>query len=1240
MIPDLDRTRTSAPAVPLDSALDAGLAAAFGGERSAGEWSRPPLLRDDPSDNAPLVRPDSPDMPKTHAGRYQLLGEIARGGMGVILKGRDPALGRDLAVKVLKVELAGKSAAEERFVEEAQVCGQLQHPGVVPVYELGRFSNGQPFFTMKLVKGRTLAALLSERDDHAQDRGRYLKIFEQVCQTMAYAHSRGVIHRDLKPANIMVGSFGEVQVMDWGLAKVIPQGGVADELKASHVARPREVPIEFDPTVIRTARVGSLGSYTEAGSVMGTPAFMPPEQAGGEIDKLDERADVFGLGAILCVILTGQPPYVADDSDAVRLMAIRGKLDDAFARLAACGADAELVGLTKRCLTPERDDRPRHAGEVAETVTAHLADVEQRAHQAEVDRAAADARTTEEVNTRREAEARAASERKRRKVQAVAGSLVTLVVLAGGAIASWQWQRADREEKRTRAALDQVTAEQEKTAAALAKLTEEQARTFAALNAMTDEGIERLFQSQLEMGEEQKAFVQKVIALYDQATQSTLYTPEGREQRADGYFRVGRLRTQLDDYPGAIESYQAAIGLLTPLSQEFPDERSYRFRLGVCRSYLTRAYGMMKRGREDAEAESRAALDLLTPLVAADAGNAEYQLHLARAHVYRGEALGNLDRFREGAAQLRTGAQLLRELYDRDPGNREYARSLAIAVVNLSFNTRDDRVERDRAHREAVAVTDLVRKRHPGVVDIERACATSHGNLGVEFTKQNKHDEAEAEFRVCRELRQAVANRYPAIRRYRAELANAHADLGSVLWRLNKRRDCAVEDEAALAGFQRLLAEVPTDLKSRIMCVAHLNRLGEYQLSVSTRASYDKAMTHFRAALKLVDEAAAEARTDREFRRQAAVAQEALGRALASLKQPSEAIPEFRKALTQLDSLVVELPNDPAMRRLRAQARFSLGHSLKDTDRLADAEASFRAALADREEAVQRDPKDFDSRNWMANCHMEFASLHRLRNHADDLIAALRTARDIRKALVADSPTVGYRGQLGLDARNLAGFLAEFNRHSEAEKEYWTAISIFRELVAELPKNRNELLLAEALSRLSHLLINQQRFAEAETLVVEADSIYGRLSGEGLSLEQKKQWAANTGYLASVRAYAGDHEAADQLLAKMMALDSSMLSHVNAACVLGYCVLAAERDTKLTDQQRKDRINQYTDRALGYLRRGVELRDSTPHSRRQLDQYRTDKDLDPFRGHPEFKKILAEIEKLPELAPPPREKKR
>ena len=349
------------------------------------------VLRDGNDEKDKVFQPGSPELPTAQDdSRYQLHGEIARGGMGAIIKGRDTDLGRELAIKVLLDSHKDKPEVLQRFVEEAQIGGQLQHPGIVPVYELGQFGDQRPFFTMKLVKGETLAALLAKRKDPSDDLPKLLGIFEQICQTMAYTHSKGVIHRDLKPANIMVGAFGEVQVMDWGLAKVLGVGGVEDEKRSLDKQR--------NVSVIQTRRgvgsdvPGEVGSQTQMGSVMGTPAYMPPEQALGEIGRLDERADVFGLGAILCEILTGEPPYVGEDGTQVFRLASRGKLDDCFARLEESGVDEELAVLVRQALASEPGDRQDNAGVVAEGVTEYLTGVQDRLKASELARAKAQTR--------------------------------------------------------------------------------------------------------------------------------------------------------------------------------------------------------------------------------------------------------------------------------------------------------------------------------------------------------------------------------------------------------------------------------------------------------------------------------------------------------------------------------------------------------------------------------------------------------------------------------------------------------------------------------------------------------------------------------------------------------------------------------------------------------------------------------------------------------------------------------
>ncbi|MBX9579575.1 MAG: serine/threonine protein kinase, partial [Gemmataceae bacterium] len=315
-----------------------------------------------------------------HVPGFDLGEEVGRGGMGVVYRARDLALSRDVAVKLLRDRFPAGGSAGRRFVQEAHVTAQLQHPGVPPVYQVGTLPDGRPFLAMKLIKGRTLDDLLKDRVREGEAPAEppsapdprlggslalpginLVAVFEQVCQAVGYAHAHGVVHRDLKPQNVMVGAFNEVQVMDWGLAKVL----------ASRERQRPELPDDEDDltapgTAILSAR--EEDDATRAGDILGTPAFMPPEQAIGAVDQVDARSDVFGLGAILCVILTGRPPYVGADRESTRQLSARAKLDGAFTRLVGCGADPGLVALCRRCLAAEKGDRPRDAGEVAAAV--------------------------------------------------------------------------------------------------------------------------------------------------------------------------------------------------------------------------------------------------------------------------------------------------------------------------------------------------------------------------------------------------------------------------------------------------------------------------------------------------------------------------------------------------------------------------------------------------------------------------------------------------------------------------------------------------------------------------------------------------------------------------------------------------------------------------------------------------------------------------------------------------------
>jgi serine/threonine-protein kinase len=368
--------------------VEKALREAFASSRAEDPSSAPHAAVNGPDEEPPPSIP----LPE-RVGRYPVEALVGRGGIGLVLRARDLELDRRVAVKVLHEHLAGEPEMARRFVEEARVGGSLEHPGVVPIHEMGRTDDGRPYFTMKLVEGETLAAALAGRKSPEEDRLRFLSAFGKICQIVAYAHAKGICHLDLKPANVLVGAFGEILVTDWGFASGLGPS------KGAHI--------------------------------VGTPAYMSPEQARGDLERCGSRSDVFALGAILCEILTGVPPYSAESASEVLLAAARAWLDDASRRLECCGADPELVALARRCLSPEPGDRPRDAGEVAGEIDRYPRSLDERARDLAIEAARAKARA-------------AAERRQRRLVVGCAAGVILAVLIACAAWFSFERDRARR----------------------------------------------------------------------------------------------------------------------------------------------------------------------------------------------------------------------------------------------------------------------------------------------------------------------------------------------------------------------------------------------------------------------------------------------------------------------------------------------------------------------------------------------------------------------------------------------------------------------------------------------------------------------------------------------------------------------------------------------------------------------------------------------------------------------------
>ncbi len=347
---------------------------------------------DKPLENNCSTSDQRPDIPG-----YEISEVLAYSDHSIVYRASDKSLGKEVAIKVPRL-FGPEAQTFSVFVGSAKIQAQLRHPGIPPVFHLGTLSDGRPYQVMNLVHGESLSTLLTERINPVTDRIRFLSVFEQLCQAIAYAHAHHVLHGNLNPQHVLIGQFGEVQVIGWRLAAIL--------------SRETSEPINRPPFTMPT----------------GFPAYMAPECFRGEWETVDARSDVFALGGILLGILTGHPPYVGEVALEKIKKASAGDLSEAYRRLDCCGEDADLIAIAKRCLNSNSADRPGNAGELAEIISAYRNRVSERVRKSEADRLAAESLEVEKG--------------KRRHLQAALVLVVGLFLIWTVALMWWQNKQA------------------------------------------------------------------------------------------------------------------------------------------------------------------------------------------------------------------------------------------------------------------------------------------------------------------------------------------------------------------------------------------------------------------------------------------------------------------------------------------------------------------------------------------------------------------------------------------------------------------------------------------------------------------------------------------------------------------------------------------------------------------------------------------------------------------------------
>ncbi|MBX3398889.1 MAG: tetratricopeptide repeat protein [Gemmataceae bacterium] len=887
--------------------------------------------------SAELSANASYDAPRSLTDRYELRELLAKGGMGAVHSAWDKAFDRAVAVKLIHDHLIGEPAIK-RFRHEARIAGQLQHPNIPPVYDLGKFDGDKPYLAMKLVKGRTL-------DDHIKQPGgdtpNLVAVFEAIAQAIGYAHSRGVIHRDLKPQNVMVGAFGEVQVMDWGLAKVQSNERprpVEGRLPSEHSSTVADGVADPDATTGYGTRIGAPDtaddSRTSAGSILGSPAYMPPEQARGEVDRITERSDVFGLGAILCTILTGQSVFGSGSAEQARRKAAAGDVTDAFARLEASAAEPELIALAKRCLAPDPADRFANGTEVANETARIRAEADERAKQAELDRT--------------KAEADAHAQRKRRKVLTWSAAIVFVVLVAGMIGTGVGMYRADQ-------ARQTATAKTKEVKDTLAVV---QQRTKLAMDAYGDFvfGIQNQLENRPGTQDLRKTLLENARTGLAKILTDARKLGHPDETLVASQFLMGDVELQLGNTPAAMAEYQVGHDLVKGLSDV--DPQNHRLQRDLSVSYNKLGDASLRLGRT-AEAMSfyRQSLAITERLAAANPNDTEAQRDLGVNY----NKLGNVSLQQglpaEAAVYYRQYKALTERLAASDPKNAVIQRDLSYSYNNLGDVTLQLGQSADAANffQKSVDERERLVAADPENTGAQRDLSVGYDKLGDVTLQLGKPAEAAAFYRRSLAIDERLAAADPKNAGHQRDLSISYNKLGEATLQLGKPVEAAALFRQSLALDERLAAADPKNTGLQRDLSVSYDKLGDVTLQLGQPA---EAATYYRQSLALFERLAVADPNDAVAQRDLSVGYDKLGDANLQLGQSAEAANLFRKSLAVRERIAAADPKNAVAQRDLSVSSEKLGDVFLQLGQPVESMTFYRQSLAVRQRIAEADPKN------------------------------------------------------------------------------------------------------------------------------------------------------------------------------------------------------------------------------------------------------------------------------------------
>jgi tetratricopeptide (TPR) repeat protein len=706
-------------------------------------------------------------------------------------------------------------------------------------------------------------------------------------------------------------------------------------------------------------RPGSDDRFTQAGSVLGTPAFMPPEQALGAVTKIDARSDVFGLGAILAVLLTGQPPYTAKSADTLRIQAAQGKLDDCFARLDACGAEPGLVALARRCLSSDPVDRPADAGAVAAAVAELRAAADERARTAELERVRLEGEHAAAV-------ARAAERRRRRQLTAAAAAVLALVVVGGlGAVVLLQ--------RRANIAL----AAERGRASARFELARKAIATFHT--GVSEDALLRnaeLKGLRTNLLKQAAAFYADLQGLLEGQTDT-----ESRRLLADGYFELGDLTAKIGEAPEALRVQRQALAVRRELAAADPTPAA---RLDVARSLGAVGELLFETGDRPGSLAALREQRELAEAVLAESPSDEARDVLAAGQRAQAEALWP---DAEAVPTLQEAVDLWQALAESQPDVTRYRRDLGLSLSRLGgmLDNRGDRAASRVALEKAARIQQELADAHPTDAGLQNDLTHTLNRTALVLGEMGRGPEETALMERVLAIRQKLVRAYPAVSTFQVNLARSHRLLGGSLMGAGRTSEAIEHYKQSRDLLKRLVADNPAVTEYRFELAWVHNHLG---LQYAGQGRFTEAIAELDRGLALRQELAAAEPSKALYANHLGYSYAYRGQAHVRAGHPAEAVADLRRAVELWEK--EKAPNtETRFERARALARLAgLGADAKSGIRSAEA-----AGFADRAVAALRDAI---KAGWNAHDELKEPAFDALRGRLD--------FRQLLKGLHAKAP--------------------------------------------------------------------------------------------------------------------------------------------------------------------------------------------------------------------------------------------